>query len=164
VLRKLVLLALGVTAASAIVAAPALAQKPGAHIVGDLTITKSTSGLTVSGKGAGFGSFVTDAFLTADRVEAVFQCRNPGGNIAPGQGVELVDVTGPTQTITPRSGHIDFNVTLPAPPPPDPDDVCPNGNWSVDATPLSLTFVGVELHFEQAGQEVLLVSLGDIDP
>lgn len=139
-------------------------QKPGAHIVGDLVITKSTAGLTVSGTGAGFGNFVTDAFLTAERVEAVFQCRNPGGQIAPGQGVELLDVTGPTQTITPRQGRIEFNVTLPAPPPPSPADVCPNPNWTVDPEPLSLTFFGVELHFEQDGQEVLIVELGDIDP
>jgi hypothetical protein len=163
-LRKSFVLAIAVMAASAIAATPALAQKPGAHIVGDLTITKSTSGLTVSGKGAGFGNTVTNAFLTAERVEAVFQCRNKGGNIAPGQGVELVDVTGPTQTITPSAGHIDFNVSLPAPPPPDPDDVCPNGNWTVDAAPLSLTFIGVTLNFEQSGQEVLIVPLGDIDP
>lgn len=149
---------------SLLVASPALAQKPGAHIVGQLTITKSTAGITVSGKGAGFGNFVTEAFLTAERVVAVFQCRNPGGKIAPGQGVELLDVVGPTATITPRAGHIEFNVTLPAPPPPDPADVCPNPNWTVDPEPLSLTFFGVELHFEQNGQEVLVVELGDIDP
>jgi hypothetical protein len=65
-------------------AATASAQKPGAHIVGDLTITKDATGLTVSGRGAGFGNFVTSAFLTAERVEAVFLCRNPGGNVAPG--------------------------------------------------------------------------------
>jgi hypothetical protein len=147
---------------SLLAASPALAQKPGAHIVGELTITKTTAGLTVSGKGAGFGNFVTEAFLTAERVEAVFQCRNPGGNIAPGQGVELFNVVGPTQTITPRAGHITFNVTLPAPPTPSPAEVCPNPNWTVEL--VSLTFFGVELHFEQAGEEVLVVELGDIDP
>lgn len=150
---------------SVLVASPALAQKPGAHIVGDLTITKSlTTGLTVSGRGAGFGNFVTDAFLTADRVVATWQCRNPGGNIAPGQGTELTDVVGPTTTIEPRAGHIDFTVTLPAPPPPDPAVACPNGNWTIDPGPLSLTYVDVVLHFEQAGEEVLTVSLGTIDP
>jgi hypothetical protein len=146
-------------------AAPASAQKPGAHIVGQLTIEKSvTDGLTVSGKGAGFGNFVTDAFLTADRVEATWQCRNRGGNIAPGQGTELTDVTGPTETITPSAGHIDFAPTLPAPPPPDPNVACPNGNWTIDPTPLLLTYFGVELHFEQLGAEVLTVNVGTIDP
>jgi hypothetical protein len=150
---------------SLLFASPALAQKPGAHIVGDLTIDKSlTSGLTVSGRGAGFGDFVTDAFLTADRVVATWQCRNPGGNIAPGQGTELTDVVGPTETIEPRAGHIDFSVTLPVPAPPDPDVACPNGNWTIDPVPLSLTYSGVVLHFEQAGEEVLTVSLGTIDP
>jgi predicted secreted protein len=38
-------------------ASPALAQKPGAHIVGDLTIDKSlTTGLTVSGRGPGLAT------------------------------------------------------------------------------------------------------------
>jgi hypothetical protein len=146
-------------------ASPALAQKPGAHIVGDLTIDKSlTTGLTVSGRGAGFGDFVTDAFLTADRVVATWQCRNPGGNVAPGQGTELTDVTGPTTTIEPRAGHIDFSVNLPVPSPPDPAVACPNGNWTIDPVPLSLTYFNVVLHFEQAGTEVLTVPLGDIDP
>ena len=163
-LRKSILLAIAVMAVSAVAAAPALAQKPGAHIVGDLTITKTTSGLTVSGKGAGFGNRVTTAFLTAERVEAVFQCRNPGGNIAPGQGVEMAEVVGPVTTIEPRGGHIDFSAMLPAPPAPDPADVCPNPNWTVDPVPLSLPFFGVALHFQQNGQEVLTVPLGDIDP
>jgi len=150
-------------------AATASAQKPGAHIVGDLTISKEVSGLTVSGRGAGFGNFVTSAFLTAQRVEAVFQCRNHGDNIAPGQGVEQVAVVGEPQIIEPQGGHIDFSPSLPAPPAPDPADVCPNPNWTVDAEPLSLTFIGVELVFEQEIEpgvfvEVLRVPLGDIDP
>ncbi|WP_437872983.1 hypothetical protein [Sorangium sp. So ce363] len=150
-------------------ATPANAQKPGAHIVGDLTIAKSlATGLTVEGTGAGFGNFVTDAFLTADRVVATWQCRNPGGNIAPGQGTELTDVVGEPQTIEPRAGRIEFNVTLPVPPRPDPDIACPNGNWTIDPTPLSLTYFGVVLHFQQVIDnvvtEVLMVPLGDQDP
>ena len=144
-------------------ASVALAQNP--HIVGDLTISKSlTTGLTVSGKGAGFGNDVTGAFLTADSVSAEWQCRNPGGNIAPGQGTELVDVTGPTQQITPRNGQITFSVNLPVPPAPDPDVACPNGNWTIDPTPLSLTYTNVVLHFQQDGVDVLTVELGTIDP
>jgi hypothetical protein len=52
-------------------------------------------------------------------------------------------------------------VTLPAPPPPDPADVCPNANWTVDPVPLMLMFLGVELHFEQNGEVILVVELGD---
>ena len=140
-------------------AMPASAQKPGAHIVGDLTITKSEAGLTVSGKGAGFGDFVTEAFLSADIVRATFICVNPGGNIAPGQGVELVNVAGPTAEITPRAGRIEFNVMLAAPPAPSAEDVCPNPNWSVELVPGTLEFCGVVLHFEQAGEEVLAVPI-----
>jgi hypothetical protein len=78
-------------------------------------------------------------------------------------------VVGEPQLIEPQGGHIDFSPSLPAPPPPDPADVCPNPNWTVDAEPLSLTFIGVELVFEQEIEpgvfvEVLTVPLGDIDP
>jgi hypothetical protein len=141
--------------------ATAQADKPGAHLVGDVTTTLSTSGLTVSGKGAGFGGFVTEAFLAADEVHAMFQCRNTGGNVAPGQPSVMMHVVGEPQTITPREGQIAFSVTLPAPPPPHPADVCPNGNWTVDPVPLMLMFFGVELHFEQNGDEILVVELGD---
>jgi hypothetical protein len=161
-LRKFGIIAVLSLLAAAFAAVPALAQPgSGAHIVGDVDCTVSATGLTCSGKGAGFGNAVTDAFLTADSITAEWQCRNPGGNIAPGQGTELVDVQGPTQTITPRNGQITFTTTLPAPPPPDPDVACPNGNWTIDPTPLSLTFTGVSLNFEQAGVPVLTVPLGD---
>ena len=139
----------------------AQADKPGAHLVGDVTTTLSTSGLTVSRKGAGFGDFVTEAFLTADEVHAMFQCRNAGGNVAAGQPVVMMHVVGEPQTIMPRAGQIVFSVTLPAPPPPDPADVCPNGNWTVDPVPLMLMFFGVRLRFEQNGEEILVVELGD---
>ncbi|XYI03073.1 hypothetical protein ACMHYB_26265 [Sorangium sp. So ce1128] len=156
-----------VAAVLSIAFATAASAQPGtgAHIVGELTIDKSlTTGLTVRGKGAGFGNAVTNAFLTADSVTAEWQCRNRGGNIAPGQGTELVAVTGPTQTITPKNGNIVFNVTLPVPPRPDPDIACPNGNWTIDPTPLSLTYTNVVLHFEQNGEPVLTVPMGTIDP
>lgn len=139
----------------------AQADKPGAHLVGDVTTALSTSGLTVSGRGAGFGDFVTEAFVTADEVHAMFQCRNAGGNVAPGQPVVMMHVVGEPQTITPREGQIVFSVTLPAPPPPDPADVCPNGNWTVDPEPLMLMFFGVELRSEQNGEPILVVELGD---
>ena len=146
-------------------ASVALAQPgTGAHIVGDLTVEESlTEGVTVSGKGAGFGNAVTDAFLTADSVTSTWQCRNPGGNLAPGQGTELANVEGPTDTITPENGNIVFSATLPIPPAPDPEEACPNGNWTIDPEPLSVTYTNVVLHFEQNGEEILTVDLGTIE-
>ena len=139
---------------------PAFAQS--GHFVGTPTCTITATGLTCSGKGAGFGNEVDEAFLTATSVSAEWQCRNPGGKIAPGQGTELTNVTGEPVSITPSNGNITFEgVTLPAPPPPDPETACPNGNWTIDPTPLSLTFTGVELVFQFEGTTVLSESLGD---
>jgi len=162
-MRKILAALAAVVSTVAFAATASAAPGTGAHIVGDLSVDKSlVTGLTVSGKGAGFGNAVTDAFLTADSVTAEWQCRNHGGNIAPGQGTELVDVTGPTQSITPRQGQITFSVNLPVPAAPDPDVACPNGNWTIDSTPLSLTYTNVVLHFDQNGQEVLDVELGTL--
>ncbi len=62
----------------------------------------------------------------------------------------------------PHNGQITFTVTIPAPPAPDPALVCPNGNWSVSL--LSLTFVGVVVHLQQNGVDILTGDLGTIDP
>ncbi|MGW7385186.1 hypothetical protein [Streptomyces sp. NPDC054794] len=140
----------------------ATAQSP--HFVGDVTCTKSlTAGLQCSGKAAGLGNSPTDAFLTAASVEAEYVCVNRGGNVAPGQGTEFQNVTGPVQHIQPRNGQITFrNVTIPPPETPSPREVCPNGNWSV--TLLHLTYNHVVLHIQQDGTDILTRDLGDIDP
>lgn len=160
-MRRIAVTSVLALAVTTLLPSTAQADKPGAHLVGDVMTTLSTSGLTVSGKGAGFGDSVTEAFLTADEVHAMFQCRNAGGNVAPGQPVVMMHVAAEPQTIAPREGQIVFSVTLPAPPPPDPADVCPSAKWTVDPEPLMLMFFGVELHFEQNGEEILVVELGD---
>ena len=163
-MRKIGIIAVVSLLVTALAAVPVLAAPgTGAHIVGQLNVSTSlTTGLTVSGKGAGFGNSVTNAFLTADSVSATWQCRNPGGNIAPGQGTEQTNGTGPSQTITPRNGQITFSTTLPVPSPPDAATACPNGNWTIDPTPLSITYTNVVLHFQQGGVDVLAVPLGTI--
>jgi hypothetical protein len=140
----------------------ALAQSP--HFVGTPTCTKSlSSGLTCSGKAAGLGNGPTAAFLTADSVSATYVCQNKGGNVAPGQPVVNQNVTGPTQTITPRNGQITFAPTIPPPPAPSAATECPNGNWKVVLQ--SLTYTNVVLHIQQPpGTDVLTDNLGTIDP
>lgn len=148
--------------AIAAISAVAFAGSP--HFIGTPTCTKSTtSGLTCSGKAAGLANGPTAAFLTADSVTANYECRNKGGNVAPGQPIVLSNVTGPTQTIAPRNGQITFSPNLPPPPTPSARTACPNGNWSVRLT--SLTYTNVVLHIEQPpGTEVLRFSFGTIDP
>jgi hypothetical protein len=148
--------------ASLAAAAPAVAQSP--HFIGTPTCTKSTStGLTCSGRAAGLGNGPTAAFLTTDSVSATYVCQNKGGNVAPGQPVVNQNVTGPTQTITPRNGQIRFSPTIPPPTPPSAASECPNGNWKVVLT--SLTYTNVVLHIQQPpGTDVLTQSFGTIDP
>src|ERR671931_2085876 len=139
--------------AIAAISAVAFAESP--HFIGTPTCTKSlTSGLTCSGKAAGFGNGPTNAFLTADSVTATYECVNKGGNVAPGQPVVEQNVQGPTQNITPRNGQISFSPTIPPPPTPSSSTTCPNGNWRVRLT--SLTYNDVVLHIQQPpGTDVL---------
>jgi hypothetical protein len=149
--------------ASILSATAAQAQSP--HFVGTPTCTKSlSSGLTCSGKAAGLGNGPTAAFLTASSVSATYVCHNKGGNVAAGQPVVNQNVTGPTQTITPRNGQITFSPTIPPPTPPSAATECPNGNWTVVLA--SLTYNDVTLHLQQppGTPDVLTFSFGTIDP
>jgi hypothetical protein len=134
------------------------------HTIGQPTVTISDTGdLSVRWKVAGLGNFTSNAFLTADRVEATYGCDNPGVGgdgiqVPPGQPIVHNDVTGPTTTIPPSNGNITFTVGIPAPPAPDASDVCPGANW--DLLLVSITYVNVVLHIQQGGVDVLTVSLG----
>lgn len=159
-MRRVLQTAAMTIAATALAISTATAQSP--HFVGAVTCDKSLSGLSCSGKVAGLGSSPTAVFVTASSVEAEYVCVNRGNNIAPGQGTEHQNVTGPVQNISPRNGQITFrNVLLPAPETPSAGEVCPNGNWTVRL--LHLTFNDVAVHVVQ-GDTHLIKDLGDIDP
>ena len=152
-----------VTVALTLVLGAQAAQAVSPHFIGEPVIAKSAqTGLTVTWKASGLGNVASGAFLTADSVVAQSTCVNKGGNVAPGQPLVIQDVTGPTTQIPPSNGQITFTVNLPPPPTPSSQDVCPNGNWSVRLD--SLTYVGVEVHIQQGGVDILTGSLGTIDP
>ena len=141
----------------------AFASSP--HFIGTPTCSKSSSGvLTCSGKAAGLGNGPTEAFLTADSINATYVCRNHGGNIAPGQGTFTGPAEGQHEQITPHNGQISFSPSLQPPATPTPAQAgCPNGGWTVERT--SLTYVNVVLHIQQPpGTDVLTYSFGSIDP
>lgn len=148
----------------AVAAMSSFAFADNAHFIGTPTCSKSNSGvLTCSGKAAGLGNGLTEAFLTASSVTATYECVNHGGNVAPGQPVVEQDVTGPSQTITPHNGQITFSPSLSPPATPSARSECPNGNWTVRRT--SLTYNDVVLHIQQPpGTDVLTYSFGTIDP
>jgi len=138
--------------ACAALALPALAFGQNPHFVRGPDYTATTSELTATGKAAGLGTDVTSAFLTADQVDVSFRCRNHGQNFAPGHPASSTNVEGPTQQITPRNGAITFNVSLPASVP-SAEDVCPSKQWDVIVE--SVDYIGVTLHLQQNGTDVL---------
>jgi hypothetical protein len=134
------------------------------HFIGTPDCTKSlSSGLTCFGKAAGLANEPAIVFLTAASVTATYECKNKGGNIAPGQPVVTQNVTGPTETIEPHNGQVTFSATIPVPPAPSAAVECPNGNWTVVLT--SLVYTDVALHIQNSsGVDILTFNFGTIDP
>jgi hypothetical protein len=135
----------GVSAATLLlVLAPMLAFAQNPHFVGRTDCEVDSSGnLNCTGSIAGLGNVEeVEAFLVAD-IDATFVCVNPGGNIAPGQGVEEEDVTGETETLSVRNGRTNFDLTISAPEAPSAEEVCPNPNWTVELQSISYDNVRV---------------------
>ena len=96
------------------------------HFLGGVKVVDQGTTLRVSGSVAGLGNEDVRIVVTATGT-AVIDCRNPGGNIAPGQN-KTVSVSG-TQVITAvKNGRVNFNVATLAPTP--PADACPNSQWT----------------------------------
>jgi hypothetical protein len=162
-MRKIAMFIMSIVAVIGLTATAAgAAARP--HTIGQPTVDIDSSGnLSVQWKVAGLGNFTSAAFLTADRVEAVYGCDNPGVGgdgiqIPPGQPIVLTDVVGPTTQIPPSNGNITFTVGIPAPPAPSSIGFCPGSNWTVVL--VSITYVNVVLHIQQGGMDVLTVPLG----
>jgi hypothetical protein len=117
--------------AAILIAPAALAANP--HFVVDPTFTVNANGtVTATGSVAGLGNQNIDVVLTAElNVEVL--CRNPGGNIAPGQ-TQQTTVTGTQTNIEVKNGRASFDVTTAAPaldPTRTPKQLgCPNNKWT----------------------------------
>jgi hypothetical protein len=74
---------------------------------------------------------VVDVFLTAP-VLVQADCRNPGGNVAPGQAFET-SVTASQLNLRPENGQITNTISISASDAPTPSaaQVCPNPMWTV---------------------------------
>jgi hypothetical protein len=74
---------------------------------------------------------VVDVFLTAP-VLVQADCRNPGGNVAPGQAFQT-SVTASQLQLRPENGQITNTISISASdaPTPSASQVCPNPQWSV---------------------------------
>ena len=123
-MKKVLLGVLCVAAAVVGVASPASAANP--HFIGPVKVVDEGTTLSVSGSVAGLGNEDVKVVVTATGT-AVVDCRNPGGNIAPGQR-KTVDVSGQQVITDVKNGRINFAVTTVAPAP--PPDSCPNSQWT----------------------------------
>jgi hypothetical protein len=134
-MRRSLLLA-GV-ALAAVLALPGVASAQSGHFVtgGNNAPTCMDIGtqLQCTGKVAGLGGTTFEIKLEATGTASV-DCRNHGGNVAPGQrtSVTATGTSGPLET--PRNGHYVFTVTTDPPPPPPPTPTCPNPNWTAEIT------------------------------
>jgi hypothetical protein len=109
-----------------LVATAAFAQNP--HFVRGPVATDQGTTLNVTGSIAGLGGADGDAIVTVvAQGTAIFDCENPGGNIAPGQRKD-VTLEG-SDVVTPsRSGRVNFDVTTSEPSLANAD--CPNPKWT----------------------------------
>lgn len=88
--------------------------------------------------------------LYPDLARATVQCRNPGGNIAPGHAATVRPAGGTDQIPTPRNGSAIVTVATDPVSAPDADEVCPNGNWTASVT--DVTFTSATLRLVEDGQ------------
>ena len=129
--RNIFFVLLTVLMAFTAAAPPALAASP--HFVVGPSFTVNDNGtVTATGDVAGLGNKNIDVVLTAElNVEVL--CRNPGGNIAPGQ-TQQTTVTGTQTDIEVKNGRASFDVTTAAPaldPTLTPKQLgCPNNKWT----------------------------------
>lgn len=156
-MRTLAILAAGLPF---MLAGQALAQSGHFVIGGNNSPICTDEGTTVlcDGKVAGLGGTTFEILVEADGVAEV-ECRNPGGNVAPGQdtSVEVAGTTGPLPT--PRNGNYDFEVETVTPSVPA-TPACPNRSWTAEVVDVTFTTAVLSL-FEDGvlvDQETVLVS------
>jgi len=131
--RYLLFFALAAVAALTF-AAVALAQS--GHFLGTPTCTDEGTTVECSGRVAGLGGTTFNVTVEAEGT-AITECRNPGGNVAPGQTFDL-DVTGDAgPQPTPRNGSARFNLESDAPV--APAGSCPNPQWTASVTDVVFT-------------------------
>jgi len=98
------------------------------HFVGNpVAVANPNGSVTVSGKLAGLGDNQSITVDVSVPVTFTVECRNPGGNIAPGQ-THTGTLTGTGTFTSDKNGNVVFSVTTAAPTA-SPED-CPNPKWT----------------------------------
>lgn len=138
-MRKFIALG-GAVAVLLAFAGVALAQS--GHFVGDPTCTDIGTQVQCSGKVAGLGGTTFQLDVQAQGVASV-ECRNPAGNVAPGQSFTTTSTGSSGPQPTPRNGSARFTVTTVAPT--APAGSCPNDKWTAVVTDVEFTTATVTL-------------------
>ena len=118
----------------------ALAQS--GHFVGEPTCTDIGTQVRCAGKVAGLGGTTFQIDVEAQGVASV-ECRNPAGNVAPGQSFTTTSTGSSGPQPTPRNGSARFTVTTVAPT--APAGSCPNNKWTATVTDVEFTTATVTL-------------------
>jgi hypothetical protein len=155
--RKIGIIAVLGLMALALAAVPAFAANP--HYVVGPTITQpSDNTVRATGSIAGLGNQNILVVLTVFASQTV-QCRNPGGNIAPGQTQTFPAGTA-NQTVKPENGRATFDLTATATGLTEQQlrarHACPNNSWT--PLPGAVTVTGYQLQVFQGNKE--LTALG----
>lgn len=111
------------------------------------------------GKVAGLGGTVFEIIVKADGVAEV-ECRNFGGNVAPGQdtSVAVAGTTGPIPT--PKNGNYDFEVMTAEPAVPN-TPTCPNGRWTAEVIDVTFTTAVLSLFEDGVLVDTVTVLVGE---
>jgi hypothetical protein len=133
----------------AVVALPAIATAQSGHFLtgGNNAPTCTDIGTQVmcTGKVAGLGGTTFEITIEADGIASV-ECRNPGGNVAPGQDT-AVTVEGSTDPLpTPRNGRYVFSITTDDPEPLPSTPTCPNPQWTAEIVDVAFTTATLSLY------------------
>jgi hypothetical protein len=133
----------------AVVALPAIATAQSGHFLtggnNAPTCTDIGTQVTCTGKVAGLGGTTFEITIEADGIASV-ECRNPGGNVAPGQdtAVTVEGSTGPQPTT--RNGRYNFSITTDDPEPLPPTPTCPNPQWTAEIVDVAFTTATLSLY------------------
>jgi hypothetical protein len=128
--------------AAAVLAFPGVAAAQSGHFVGTQTCRDIGTQVECSGKVAGLGGTTFTITVEAQGTASV-ECRNPGGNVAPGQSFsfDAAGASGPFPT--PRNGQARYTVRTDAPT--APAGACPNPQWTATVTDVEFTDATISL-------------------
>ena len=133
-MRKFGIIAVLALMVTALAAVPALAQS--GHFVGTPTCTDEGTTFNCTGKVAGLGGTTFEIQVAAQGTASV-TCRNPAGNVAPGQSFTTTASGSSGPLATPTNGNYSFALTSVAPT--APAGSCPNSMWTGTVTDVSFT-------------------------